>query len=105
MKARFFACPDRQRFASEGFYITIQVTTADILHGKKNFCPCRMFAYEKGEGMMSRGKARLLLLAVFAARGTSFLFSKTLLQSMEPMSILAVRFLLAFLIPWRVAAV
>jgi len=42
--------------------------------------------------------AKLLLLAVFIARGTSFLFSKTLLQTMPPMSILAVRFSTAFLI-------
>ena len=47
---------------------------------------------------MSTSKAKLLLLAVFAARGTSFLFSKILLQSMMPMSILAVRFTMAFLI-------
>ena len=47
---------------------------------------------------MSTTKAKLLLLAVFIARGTSFLFSKTLLQSMSPTSILAVRFCLAFLI-------
>ena len=47
---------------------------------------------------MSTSKAKLLLIAVFVARGTSFLFSKTLMQSMTPMSILAVRFLLSFLI-------
>ena len=47
---------------------------------------------------MSVGKAKLLLIAVFAARGTSFLFSKTLLQNMAPMSVLAVRFLLAFFV-------
>ena len=47
---------------------------------------------------MSTSKAKLLLLAVFVARGTSFLFSKILLQSMMPMSILAVRFIMAFLI-------
>lgn len=47
---------------------------------------------------MSTSKAKLLLLAVFVARGTSFLFSKILLQSMMPMSILAVRFTMAFLI-------
>lgn len=47
---------------------------------------------------MSTSKAKLLLLAVFAARGTSVLFSKILLHSMRPMSILAVRFTLAFLL-------
>lgn len=47
---------------------------------------------------MSTSKAKLLLIAVFAARGVSFLFSKALMQDMMPMSILAVRFLLAFLI-------
>ena len=47
---------------------------------------------------MSKTSARILLVAVFIARGTSFLFSKTLLQSLSPTSILAVRFLLAFLI-------
>ena len=47
---------------------------------------------------MSTSKAKILLLAVFAARGTSFLFSKILLHSMMPLSILAVRFTMAFLI-------
>ena len=47
---------------------------------------------------MSTGKAKLLLISVFVARGTSFLFSKTLMQSMSPMSVLAVRFCLAFFI-------
>ncbi len=47
---------------------------------------------------MSQRNAKLLLIAVFAARGTSFLFSKTLLRELPPMSILAVRFLLSFLI-------
>ncbi len=47
---------------------------------------------------MSKTNARILLTAVFIARGTSFLFSKILMLSLPPMSILAVRFLLAFLI-------
>ena len=47
---------------------------------------------------MNKTYAKLLLLAVFIARGTSFLFSKTLLQTMSPMSILSVRFSTAFLI-------
>ncbi|MBQ1312009.1 MAG: DMT family transporter [Blautia sp.] len=47
---------------------------------------------------MNKRNARLLLLSVFIARGTSFLFSKVLLRTMSPVGILAVRFLLAFLI-------
>ena len=47
---------------------------------------------------MSTAKAKLLLILLFIARGTSFLFSKNLLLDMTPMGILAVRFLLAFLI-------
>ena len=47
---------------------------------------------------MSTTRAKLLLIAVFIARGTSFLFSKILLQSLSPTSILAVRFCLAFLV-------
>ena len=45
-----------------------------------------------------RTKARILLIAVFVARGTSFLFSKVLLRELEPIGILAVRFTMAFLI-------
>jgi drug/metabolite transporter (DMT)-like permease len=47
---------------------------------------------------MKQSGAKLLLTAVFIARGTSFLFSKHLLGTMSPMSILAVRFILAFLV-------
>ena len=47
---------------------------------------------------MSKTSAKLLLTAVFIARGTSFLFSKTLMESMSPMSILGIRFVLAFLV-------
>lgn len=47
---------------------------------------------------MSKTRAKLLLATVSAARGTSFLFSKILMNDLSPMSILAVRFLLAFLI-------
>lgn len=47
---------------------------------------------------MSKTGAKILLAAVFAARGTSFLFSKILMNDMTPMSILAVRFLLAFVL-------
>ena len=39
-----------------------------------------------------------MLILVFAARGTSFLFSKTLMNSIPPMNILAVRFLMSFII-------
>lgn len=45
---------------------------------------------------LNKTQARILLIAVFTARGTSFLFSKNLMESLAPMSILAVRFLLAF---------
>ena len=47
---------------------------------------------------MTKTQARVLLIFVFAARGTSFLFSKTLMQTLSPMSVLAVRFITAFLI-------
>ena len=47
---------------------------------------------------MSKAGAKLLLLAVFAARGTSFIFSKTLLVTQTPENIMAVRFLTAFLV-------
>lgn len=47
---------------------------------------------------MKQSSAKILLASVFMARGTSFLFSKNLLTSMSPMSILATRFLLAFII-------
>jgi drug/metabolite transporter (DMT)-like permease len=47
---------------------------------------------------MSKTGAKILLTTVFIARGTSFLFSKILMESMSPMSILAIRFILAFLV-------
>ena len=47
---------------------------------------------------MSKTTASILLIFVFMARGTSFLFSKTLMKDMMPMSVLTVRFVLAFLI-------
>lgn len=37
-------------------------------------------------------------MAVFIARGTSFLFSKTLMNTMAPMAVLAVRFVAAFFV-------
>ena len=45
---------------------------------------------------MTKASASILLICVFMARGTSFLFSKSLMQDMIPMSVLAVRFILAF---------
>ncbi len=45
---------------------------------------------------MSSFQAKLLLLSVFVARGTSFLFSKYLMHTMTPETILAVRFLISF---------
>ena len=47
---------------------------------------------------MSRTKASLLLILVFMARGTSFLFSKTLMSDLSPMSVLAVRFIMSFIV-------
>ena len=47
---------------------------------------------------MNKTSASILLILVFMARGTSFLFSKTLMQTMTPMSVLAVRFILAFMV-------
>lgn len=41
-------------------------------------------------------KYELLLAAVISARATSFIFSKMILQGMEPFNALAVRFLIAF---------
>lgn len=47
---------------------------------------------------MSKTAAKILLAVVFFARGTSFIFSKYLMNDLSPMSILAVRFILAFII-------
>ena len=47
---------------------------------------------------MSKKNAMLLMAAVMIARGTSFLFSKHLMNSLAPMNVLAVRFILAFFI-------
>ena len=47
---------------------------------------------------MTRTQAKILLLGVFTARGTSFVFLKSLLGSMGPLNIMGVRFTLAFLI-------
>lgn len=48
--------------------------------------------------ILSRKTAEILLAAIIIARSTSFLFSKILLQSMGPLTLLAVRFLIAFLL-------
>lgn len=47
---------------------------------------------------MSKTGAKILLTMVFMARGTSFLFSKILMNDMSPMNILAVRFVLSFVV-------
>ena len=47
---------------------------------------------------MTKTSAKILLAAVFAARGSSFLFSKYLMETVSAESILAVRFLLSFAI-------
>lgn len=45
---------------------------------------------------MSEKQAELLLAAVITARSTSYVLSKTLMNDMGPMTLMAVRFLLAF---------
>ena len=40
----------------------------------------------------------ILLVVVMIARGSSFIFSKTLLENMEPMNVLGIRFLTGFVI-------
>lgn len=47
---------------------------------------------------MTKSSAKILLAAVFAARGSSFLFSKFLMEDLSAESILAVRFLISFVI-------
>ena len=47
---------------------------------------------------MKTRHAKILMGSVMVARGTSFIFSKNLMHSMSPLSVLAVRFLLAFII-------
>ena len=46
----------------------------------------------------STKKYELLLIAVIAARATSFIFSKMILESLTPFNILAVRFIIAFIL-------
>lgn len=45
---------------------------------------------------LNQKTGELLLAAVIVARATSFLFSKIVLQTMSPMTLMAVRFLIAF---------
>ena len=45
---------------------------------------------------MSERKAQILMASVIIARSTAYLFSKTLLQTMDRFTVLANRFLLAF---------
>ncbi len=47
---------------------------------------------------LNQKTGELLLAAVIIARATSFLFSKLVLQTMQPMTLMAVRFLLAFVL-------
>ena len=47
---------------------------------------------------MKTKNAMLLMALVMMCRGTSFIFSKTLMNSYEPLNILAVRFITSFLI-------
>ena len=46
----------------------------------------------------STKKYELLLIAVIAARATSFIFSKMILESLTPFNLLAVRFIIAFIL-------
>ena len=48
--------------------------------------------------MISFRTGCLLMASLSIARGSSFLFSKSLLGSMEPLNLLGMRFMLAFLI-------
>ena len=47
---------------------------------------------------MKTNSAKLLMTLVCIARGTSFIFSKTLMDTMSPMSVMGVRFTLSFII-------
>lgn len=51
-----------------------------------------------GAPSLSYRNACLLMAGVNLARGSSFLFSKNLMEGMGPLTVLAVRFLLAFLV-------
>lgn len=47
---------------------------------------------------MNRNTGMLLMAAVMVARGSSFIFSKWLMDSLAPMNVLAVRFIIAFVV-------
>lgn len=49
--------------------------------------------------MMKEKQAEILLAAVITARATSFIFAKWCLAGLDTFNLLAVRFLLAFLLP------
>ena len=49
--------------------------------------------------MMKEKQAEILLAAVITARATSFIFAKWCLADLDTFNLLAVRFLLAFLLP------
>lgn len=46
---------------------------------------------------MSRKSAELLLAAVIIARSTSYIFSKIVMENLDPLNLMAVRFILAFI--------
>lgn len=50
------------------------------------------------ESGLTKNSALVLMTAIVIVRGSSFLFSKQLLDSMQPLNLLGIRFLLAFLI-------
>ena len=57
-----------------------------------------MFQYSESTPLLSVRSAALLMAGLTIARGSSFLMSKALLDSMQPLCLLGLRFLLAFLI-------
>ena len=50
----------------------------------------------KKSGSLSARSAILLMAAVSVARGSSFLFSQQLLETIEPLNLLGIRSLIAF---------
>lgn len=57
-----------------------------------------MLQYSESTPLLSVRSAALLMAGLTIARGSSFLMSKALLDSMQPLCLLGLRFLLAFLI-------
>ena len=55
-----------------------------------------MLNYSDGDRQISSRTGCILMASLSVARGASFLFSKYLLNSMEPLSLLGIRFLIAF---------